>query len=170
MIGTAIVAGTGANRAVTGFTGATAEDISMFESATLTGWSYRRAHRRRPNQAFSGGERNVFAVGTASGSLLVNGTTAPASSPGAGSRRSTAHDGDDEYIIDTRRRARRTVQLLEGAAPGVDGPDTLRRRHRPARDRPRRRSARSLLDADHNQNVATTQITLDDGQAPRRPR
>ena len=91
VIGTALIGGSGANRAVTGFTSATAEDISMFESAILTGWSYRLRYTGVGTaQALSGGERNVFAVGTASGSLLVNGTTAPASSPGAGSRRSTA--------------------------------------------------------------------------------
>ena len=164
MIGTALIGGSGASRAVTGFTSATAEDISMFESAILTGWSYRERYTGvGQNKAFSGGERNVFAVGTASGSLLVNGATRTGILAWGGIATLNGSDGNDEYVIDLAG-VHGTVQLPEGDGPGVDGPDTLTIVGSNLRETGRVTLGGSLFDADHNQNVETTQFTLDDGQ------
>ena len=165
VIGTALIAGSGANRAVTGFTSATAEDISMFESAILTGWAYR--------ERFTGVGHEQGLLGRRAQRLRGRHRERHAAGQRHDAHRHPRLGRDrDAQRLGRQRRVRRstspashgTVQLPEGDGPGVDGPDTLTIVGSNLRETGRVTLGGSLLDADHNQNVETTQFTLDDGQ------
>ena len=109
--GTATVAGTGETRAVSSFASATAEDPSVFELANLFG-------------SPTGGERNVFQVGSATSSMVVNGVNRSALTPWTGTATLNGYGGNDEYIVDLNGLNGGSVTVLEdGATAG--GSDTL---------------------------------------------
>ena len=163
VIGHAVISGTGVDRSVTGFTGATAEDISVFEKATLSGTlRYQLLVDPKP---FVGGESNVFAVGSATGSLLVNGVNRTGITPWRGTAILSGRDYDDTYIVEAGGLRGGTVSLVEGS-DGVPGTDTLLIHGTNARETGRIALGPALTDVDHPLTaIGSTQISVDDGGA-----
>ena len=66
--------------------------------------------------------RNMFAVGSATGSILVNGVAAPASAPRRRCRARTAAAAADEYIVELSACADARVTMLELGTNGGERP------------------------------------------------
>ena len=112
VIGTAGLSGTGESRTVVSFSSAIPEDPSVFEEARLVG---------------VGNVANVFAIGSATGSVLVNGTIHGSLAPWTGSAELQGAAGDDTYIVELAGTSGATVSIYENDEPGAlpGGSDTL---------------------------------------------
>ncbi len=96
--GTAIIVGSGETRAVTGFISAIAENPGVFEIIVLTGTS--------------SNERNIFALGSGTGTLTVNGVSRSVTARG-GFVEFNGVGGNDEYVLELAGMSGTTVEVLE---------------------------------------------------------
>jgi len=110
LVGTAGITGSGATRAIGSFTAITAENISVFEQALLSGTFL--------------GERNVFAVGAPGGSVTVNGA-ATAVTPWKGAAQLGGRGGNDEVVVELSGLHFGSVEVLEGGAVDLGGTDSV---------------------------------------------
>ncbi len=146
VIGVATTSGTGESKTVSAFTSATAENISMFEKALLSG-------------TFAE-SRNVFAVGSATGSVLVNGVARTVTG-WAGVAELNGRNGSDEYVLELAGMRGATVEVIEQPETGTTtaANDVIWFRGTSARDTGR------VLVGPSRYGLATTSFAVGNGSA-----
>ena len=121
-------------------------------------------HAVRP-KPFVGGESNVFAVGSATGTLSINGVNRTGITPWRGTAILSGRDFNDTYIVETPGLRGGTVAARRGHRRHP-GNDTLLIHGSDAeRDEPDRRRRRRCATPITPRRIASTQISVDDGGA-----